>query len=393
MVEACTLQDQSAQRIVGRCVHGDFLLNHRWAFAAQHFHVHRCFEISETQLNAPAPVIQGREFPRAIALRIRERGGQPYAGGAEAFALNGHLDDAHCDLCGQLAPCPCAPRTAGGPLHRFAPHLQPITFTQSLAVAHVLGAHLVKTKDAIHATLREFRHQRPGAEARVTEEHIAPAQEVSHLTPEAEIMTIPTRERVTKPATSGEAKDAQNLDHREPTARLLATVLGPATLICRSVRHGQAGAVDDLDRTPTPEPSASGTLFKAMKQRRAKGRDERKRKSQPSLTVGGRIQAGTLWIERTLEHPSANLADHLLASHARMEHLEEEGPKDGDGRVNAFALGERIGSGREEISGQERTDNGSHIWQSEVLEIGRRFVQNRSRGRLGAALEVVWEVR
>lgn len=114
--------------------------------------------------------------------------------------------------------------------------------------------------------------------------------------------------------------------------------------------------------------------------------------STASLTKSRRAQGWPLGVERTLDKPGADFGDDTLTSHARVEHLEEKGPKERGGSVNGLTQRLGVGSRGEELRRKKSTKKSGKIGQGEMPKMVELFGDDTGLGRLGFTLKKVWKV-
>lgn len=285
------------------------------------------------------------------------------------------------------------PRTFAGAVFRLSPDLQTFIRPESAALAQILGAGLMQAEDAVHAACLELSHQCPGAEASIAQQHIAFFQQVSHLLPEAQIMTAPLAQSMAQPAPCREAKDPEQRGHREAAALLLRGRLRPALLIDGSIRHGEAGTVEHLDPMAAPQPSGACLGGELVLQGLTGSLKKLGTQSTASLTKSRCPQGWPLGVERTLDKPGADFGDDTLTSHARVEHLEEKGPKESGGSVNGLTQRLGVGSRGEELIREKSAKKSGKIRQGEMPKMVELFGDDTGLGRLGFTLKEVRKVR
>jgi hypothetical protein len=196
---------------------------------------------------------------------------------------------------------------------------------------------------------------------------------------DVQVTLCPVKE---SPACQAEA--ANEFDGGEAAALLLIGRLRENPLIFRGIRHGQAGAVDDLDVSAAPEligPCAALEFIGGMPMNGKEG-------IVGYLGTGAAIGGGAgTWAGLTpVGIPRLDLADGFTAGAFRRENLGEEGPEcQTFGKESNAAMGATC-RGFQKL--------GWYPWRTEPAELGERgplkgsgFVQEFVSGRTAGATE------
>lgn len=105
----------------------------------------------------------------------------------------------------------------------------------------------MQTAEDIDTPQRQDGQSAVVAERAISQENVFGAEEVPEPAKEAKIVPAKVVGDDVQEGTTGEAEEGKDLDHREPTSRLLRLRLRVPALVVRGVGELSGGGVDDLD--------------------------------------------------------------------------------------------------------------------------------------------------
>jgi hypothetical protein len=306
-------------------------------------------EVAQTQLQAPAPGVEGDDLPGGIALGIQQGGQQGDPAVAEAADGGAEADEAHGDLRGHALPLPGGENPG---LHTtFEPDKKPVAFGQAFAFAEIHFALVMQARDDVDPPAGQLggggvfpkstvpQHNIPGLEKRpqpVKQAQIMAAQTVEHHLPNG-------------PAAQGhERYEAQ--DGKAATG-LLGRGLGITPLIAGGVGQLGGGTIDHQNPPARQLARAPGPSFRALSGGAQGLFEPWTGQSLAGLDIGAiALLNGTAALET---EQGLDLADDLATGGLGIEHLPDETFEGQAQAEDALAAVGTILFGGEERGGQQ----------------------------------------
>ena len=144
-----------------------------------------------------------------------------------------------------------------GSARRLGPAHDVVSGAQRLAATQAGDACSVLLKQHVHTRNHQRGDQKVVVVQRIGQHHVARAQGLEHL---AHQVVLTSAFALVRPdggiqrRTGGQADHHNQSGQRESHASRLCAGLGIHGLVLRGIGHGQAGAIDQLDRSTTPQP-------------------------------------------------------------------------------------------------------------------------------------------
>jgi len=249
VMEMRGLLHESAHEVVGDQMDVEFLLDHGRALAAQDIEAEGGLDLGEVEFDVPTLRVEFADGVGGIEHGIDERGGDEHGAGAEPLCGDHRADEAHGQLLRQTRELVLAPDF--GTVLRLGPDDQAVPEVQTTPEPKIAFAQLVQAHHRVDSPVMQRCPRSVGAKGAVGQDDVSLFELGPELAKEGAVVGVCPPDDMFQERPAGQGKEPCHLHHREPATRLLPVGLRPDRLIFGRVRHGDPGAVDDLDLTPS----------------------------------------------------------------------------------------------------------------------------------------------
>ena len=223
-----TLKHETADKVVGDGVEKEFAADHVRGEAAHGGGVHGGFDVIEIELHFPTPHVEGDKSFHWPKSRVEEGGDEEKLLGTKARHINASADLANGDGFWQALPESWTHHTTGNPRTLHGDDAVVLSKALTFVPVHFIG--IASAHHQIDSAHGQESKVGKGPKAAISDDDIPPPQNPAQEGKEARFAGFPFAVCGMKQGSAAQAKDAQKINERPTTSRLLRIGLRPFLL-------------------------------------------------------------------------------------------------------------------------------------------------------------------
>jgi hypothetical protein len=211
----------------------------------------------------------------------------------------------------------------------------------------------VQAQEGLGSLLKDGTQAGEGAKAAIGQKEVAGLQPLEKRARQGGFVLVLVAVDKVQERTAGQAKEADELEPGKTAAGLLLFGLGPELLVGWGIGHGNAGAIDDLDRVSLPEVVMGKVTLELLGEMGADVFEGAILQPGARLAIAPGLRAGSLRPAALEPGPSQHAQNGIAAGRTAFEHLREESPEGNQRRKDALTTIDATGVGSEPRLGDE----------------------------------------